>query len=127
MPDLTHDVLELLVCPACHSAFTWDYEASELVCTGADCGLAYPLKGAMEDRKLRIPDDPQIRADLRKVQKVTTAAGNIRFVAESTPDGHADRFWALALAIHAAEQTPGDAYAASRPRTTTTRTDLAGY
>ena len=64
--------------------------------------LAYPLKGAMEDRAVRIPDDPAIRADLRKVQKVTTAAGNIRFVAESTPDGHADRFWALALAIHAA-------------------------
>jgi phage FluMu gp28-like protein len=64
--------------------------------------LAYPLKGAMEDQKVRIPEDPQIRADLRKVQKVTTAAGNIRFVAESTPDGHADRFWALALALHAA-------------------------
>jgi phage FluMu gp28-like protein len=64
--------------------------------------LAYPLKGAMEDRTVRIPDDAKIRADLRKVQKVTTAAGNIRFVAESTPDGHADRFWALALAIHAA-------------------------
>jgi len=64
--------------------------------------LAYPLKGTMEDRGVRIPDDPAIRADLRKVQKVTTAAGNIRFVAESTPDGHADRFWALALAIHAA-------------------------
>lgn len=64
--------------------------------------LAYPLKGAMEDRAVRIPDDPLIRADLRKVQKVTTSAGNIRFVAESSPDGHADRFWALALAIHAA-------------------------
>lgn len=64
--------------------------------------LAYPLKGAMEDRKLRIPEDATIRADLRKVQKVTTSAGNIRFVAESTPDGHADRFWALALAKHAA-------------------------
>jgi phage FluMu gp28-like protein len=89
--------------------------------------LAYPLKGRMEDRKLRIPDDKVIRADLRKVQKVTTAAGNVRFVAESTPDGHADRFWALALAIHAAEQTPGDTFATSRPRTTTTRTDLAGY
>lgn len=63
--------------------------------------LAYPLKGAMEDRKVRIPEDPVIRADLRKVQKVTTSAGNIRFVAESTPDGHADRFWALALALHA--------------------------
>lgn len=64
--------------------------------------LAYPLKGAMEDRALRIPDDQTIRADLRKVHKVTTAAGNIRFVAESTPDGHADNFWALALAKHAA-------------------------
>ena len=63
--------------------------------------LAYPLKGAMEDRKVRIPEDAKIRADLRKVQKLTTAAGNIRFVAESTPDGHADRFWALALALHA--------------------------
>jgi phage FluMu gp28-like protein len=63
--------------------------------------LAYPLKGAMEDRKVRIPEDAKIRADLRKVQKLTTAAGNIRFVAESTPDGHADRFWALALAVHA--------------------------
>ena len=63
--------------------------------------LAYPLKGAMEDRTLRIPEDAIIRADLRKVQKTVTAAGNIRFVAESTPDGHADRFWALALALHA--------------------------
>ena len=63
--------------------------------------LAYPLKGAMEDRQVRIPEDPKIRADLRKVQKVTTAAGNIRFVAESRPDVHADRFWALALALHA--------------------------
>ena len=63
--------------------------------------LAYPLKGAMEDRMVRIPDDARIRADLRKVQKTTTTAGNIRFVAESTADGHADRFWALALALHA--------------------------
>jgi phage FluMu gp28-like protein len=64
--------------------------------------LAYPVRGAMEDRKLRIPFDPKIRSDLRSVTKQTTAAGNIRFTAERTPDGHADRFWALALAIHAA-------------------------
>ncbi len=64
--------------------------------------LAYPLRSAMEERLVRLPDDPMIRADLRKVQKVTTAAGNIRFQAEATPDGHADRFWALALALHAA-------------------------
>ncbi|KZT11690.1 hypothetical protein A1D30_05620 [Acidovorax sp. GW101-3H11] len=67
--------------------------------------LAYPLRGAMEDRMVRIPEDPKIRADLRKVQKTTTAAGNIRFVADGDDstkvNGHADRFWALALALHA--------------------------
>lgn len=78
--------------------------------------LAYPVKGAMEDRTLRIPEDPAIRADLRKVQKVTTPAGNIRFVAEATADGHADRFWALALATHAASAASGPVHAASRPR-----------
>ena len=69
--------------------------------------LAYPVRGAMEDRKLRIPYDPQIRADLRAVTKQTTAAGNIRFTAERTPDGHSDRFWALGLAIHAASSGAG--------------------
>lgn len=64
--------------------------------------LAYPLRGKMEDRVLRLPYDKHIRADLRSVTKQTTAAGNIRFTAERTPDGHADRFWALALAVHAA-------------------------
>ncbi|MFW5837703.1 MAG: hypothetical protein ACOCVM_06810, partial [Desulfovibrionaceae bacterium] len=50
-----------------------------------------------------IPYNPEIRADLRSVTKQTTSAGNIRFTAERTPDGHADRFWALALALSAAE------------------------
>jgi phage FluMu gp28-like protein len=64
--------------------------------------LAYPVRGHMEDRRLRMPYDPKTRAALRMVTKQTTAAGNIRFTAERTPDGHADEFWALALAIHAA-------------------------
>ncbi len=66
--------------------------------------LAYPVRTKMEDRLLRIPYDKQVRADLRSVTKQTTAAGNIRFTAERTPDGHADRFWALALAVEAASQ-----------------------
>lgn len=63
--------------------------------------LAYPVRGRMQDRTLRVPYQPEVRADLRSVTKQTTAAGNIRFTAERTPDGHADRFWALALAVHA--------------------------
>lgn len=69
--------------------------------------LAYPVRAQMEDRRLRIPHDKAIRADLRSVTKQVTSAGNIRFTAERTPDGHADRFWALALAIHAAESGGG--------------------
>ena len=63
--------------------------------------MAYPVKGALEDRRLRIPLDPKIRADLRMLTKTTTATGNVRFTAERSPDGHADRFWALALALQA--------------------------
>ncbi|WP_446807971.1 terminase large subunit domain-containing protein [Methylomonas sp. 2BW1-5-20] len=77
--------------------------------------LAYPVRGAMEDKKLRIPYKPEIRADLRAVTKVTTTAGNIRFTAERSENGHADRFWALALAVHAASNgAAGPAYTPMR-------------
>lgn len=68
--------------------------------------LAYPVRSRMEERRIRIPYSGEIRADLRSVTKQVTAAGNIRFTAERTPDGHADRFWSLALAIHAADGMP---------------------
>lgn len=64
--------------------------------------LAYPVRSRMEEKRIRIPHDPKARAAMRTVTKQTTAAGNIRFTAERTADGHADEFWALALAIHAA-------------------------
>ena len=67
--------------------------------------LAYPVRAAFEDRTVRIPSSPEIRADLRSIKK-EESAGNIRFSADSGPNGHADRFWALALAIHAGSQ-PG--------------------
>jgi uncharacterized protein len=35
-------LMEILVCPKCHSALRADDAASELVCTG--CGLAYPVR-----------------------------------------------------------------------------------
>jgi len=62
--------------------------------------LAYPLRAAHEDRRLRYPPDEPLRADLRGVKKETTASGNPRFAGE-TADSHCDRFWAKALALHA--------------------------
>ncbi|AJE82942.1 MULTISPECIES: Trm112 family protein [Streptomyces] len=35
-------LLEILACPACHSAL--DERDSELVCTSKECGLAYPVR-----------------------------------------------------------------------------------
>ncbi|MBE6373850.1 MAG: hypothetical protein E7055_17495 [Lentisphaerae bacterium] len=63
--------------------------------------LAYPFRAAFEDRNIRIPRDPKLRADLRAIKKETTAAGNIRFSADRGENGHSDRFWAGALAVHA--------------------------
>ena len=68
--------------------------------------LAYPLRSAFEDRTIRIPfGDDKLIADIRKIRKETTSAGNIRFVADADETGHADRFWSLALAVHAAKES----------------------
>ncbi|MCX6904971.1 MAG: hypothetical protein NTW03_16130 [Verrucomicrobia bacterium] len=69
--------------------------------------LAYPVRVAFERCAVRIPEDRFIRADLRAVKKETTASGNIRFSADRGKNGHADRFWALALALHAAAVPAG--------------------
>jgi len=65
--------------------------------------LAYPFRSVFEDGLIRIPRDDTgvLAADLRAVKKETTAAGNVRFTADRGKNGHADRFWAGALAVHA--------------------------
>jgi phage FluMu gp28-like protein len=70
--------------------------------------LAYGLRHLFEKRALRIPAEKNIRADLRAIKKTATSAGNLRFAADRGPGGHADRFWALALAAHAAQETSGE-------------------
>jgi len=37
-------LLEILACPACHAPLREDDAASELVCTNAECALAYPVR-----------------------------------------------------------------------------------
>lgn len=66
--------------------------------------LASPLRGLFEDRKVRVPADAEVREDLHAVRMQRTAGGHPRYDAERTAAGHADRFWSLALAVHAASQ-----------------------
>jgi phage FluMu gp28-like protein len=68
--------------------------------------IAYRVKRRMEQRLDLIPDAPEIARAFGAVKKLTTVAGNTRFDAERTELGHADEFWAKALADLAAEQQP---------------------
>jgi len=65
--------------------------------------LATRMLRTFQDSRVRIPISQVLRNDLHSVKKTTTAAGNVRFDAERTKDGHADRFWALSLALMASE------------------------
>ncbi len=42
--ELAPDLLEILACPNCHAGLAVDHDRDELVCTGAGCGLAYPVR-----------------------------------------------------------------------------------
>lgn len=70
--------------------------------------LAGPLRTAFQDRIMRIPDDDLFLTDLRMIRK-ETVGDHERFVAAEDEDGdsHADRFWGLALMLHAGKG-PGD-------------------
>lgn len=73
--------------------------------------LAAGLKEAMQDRKVLIPaGDKVLRADLHAIRSRIGPTGIRRLVADSDTDGHADRFWALALAV-GASGTEYQAYA----------------
>ncbi len=69
--------------------------------------MATIAKDAFEDRKVRIPKGVRdIREDLHKLQKVISPTGAPRFIADRDRDGHADRAWALFLALYAAHSAP---------------------
>lgn len=68
--------------------------------------LAYPVRAAFEDRAVRIPfSDDKLKSDIRAIRKEVTGSGNVRFAADRGVNGHADRFWGLALSLHAAKSS----------------------
>jgi phage FluMu gp28-like protein len=59
------------------------------------------LKMALENRALGLPQNRVIREDLHSVNRIIGANGSVTYRAPHTPDGHADRCTALALANRA--------------------------
>jgi phage FluMu gp28-like protein len=68
--------------------------------------LAFRTKRRMEARLSLLPDTREIRQAFSAVKKIVTPSGNLRFDAERTDAGHADEFWAKALADLAADFRP---------------------
>jgi phage FluMu gp28-like protein len=64
--------------------------------------LVYPVKAALENGALKVPPVDGVRVDLRSIRRECASGGMLRFTAERGKFGHADRFWALALALRAA-------------------------
>jgi len=80
--------------------------------------LAHAIKQSFEDRKDMIPADQVIRQSLHSVKKTATETGHFRFDADRTEQiGHADHFWAKALAVIArSKANSGPVYVASRSK-----------
>ncbi|HMS05334.1 MAG TPA: terminase family protein [Burkholderiaceae bacterium] len=93
--------------------------------------LATSGKEVFEDRRIRIPEgDPALRADLHKLRKESGPTGTPRFVADSDSAGHADRTWAIFLAVNAADRPSGPVTALTLPRAERLRVgdvDLTGF
>jgi phage FluMu gp28-like protein len=68
--------------------------------------MATLTKRTFEERKIRIVSAPALRRAINAVKRYTSTTGHFRFDAERTDAGHADEFWALALAL-AAGAGPG--------------------
>lgn len=68
--------------------------------------LAFGLKKEVEETLFLIPSSPQTRQDWHSVKRTVTVAGNERFEGGNEA-GHADEFWAAALANHAADDWAG--------------------
>ena len=84
----------------------WRGRAEGVILSGPrKAAIATPFKGLFEDKRIRIPDEDDVREDLHKTRKVITGGGNVRLSAESDDAGHADRFWAGALMREAADAT----------------------
>ncbi len=84
-----------------------DYRVEAVTFTNALKGeLAGRLRRRVEERTIRIPVHERIRNDWHSIERSVTPAGHIRFDADRTAAGHADRFWSAALAVYAAGNPP---------------------
>ena len=65
--------------------------------------MAHLMKRAFDNREVSIPADNDLISAIHSIRKTVTPSNNIRFDAEADSKGHADEFWAMALALDCAK------------------------
>ncbi|MEW6378607.1 MAG: terminase family protein [bacterium] len=84
----------------------WKVEAVDFT-TAHKEALAGGLKKNFDDQLSAIPVDRVIRESLHSIKRYPTATGHFRFDADRSEEtGHADHFWAKALAVQAWSGSP---------------------
>ena len=64
--------------------------------------LASTLRLALEEGRLLLPHSPELLRDLASLRRIAQPGGGFRYDASDKGGSHADRAWALALAVHIA-------------------------
>lgn len=65
--------------------------------------MAERVKQFFQQRRIAVPVDPKLKADICCVRKTQGPSGAWKYEGQCS-DSHGDRFWSLALALEAAEQ-----------------------
>jgi phage FluMu gp28-like protein len=68
--------------------------------------LASRILAAFQRGDVSIPHHRPLIDDLHSVQRTLTLSGNVRYAAPREEGSHADRWTAMALALHAAGSAP---------------------
>ena len=90
-----------------HRFGTWRVEPITFTSASKEA-MAGGIKQNFEEKKSVIPADPTIRRSLHSIKRFPTSTGHFRFDAERSEEtGHADHFWAKALAVQAASAAAG--------------------
>jgi len=69
--------------------------------------MALALRIAVEQQRIAIPADERILKDWHSLERSVSATGQFLLSAPRGPQGHADRFWAAALALYSTQSAPG--------------------
>ncbi len=72
--------------------------------------LAQDIKTGLERREFLLENDREFHSQIHSIKRSATSGGSFRYDAERNEKGHADSFWAFALANYAAKEKPRSFY-----------------